>query len=142
MTDLAGTKTDVILHVRLGDMATNTTSRNYHGLISREYIKDGLEHFDIEVKSLTLVTEDKQELEREFPGLGKSVKRCIHSQDALLDFREIIQHKKIIISNSTFSWWAAWLSNTSIVAPKQWFESKILKKNPIDDLIPENWKLL
>lgn len=44
----------------------------------------------------------------------------------------------IIMSNSTFSWWAAYLSdlNTQVFAPSKWFKGK---KDP-DLLIPKRWK--
>ena len=44
---------------------------------------------------------------------------------------------EIMISNSTFSWWAAQIANenTKIYAPSKWFESE----NDPKDLIPEHW---
>ena len=50
-----------------------------------------------------------------------------------------------IIANSTFSWWGAWLNNNNnkrVVAPKRWFGEDKLKRDPITDLIPEDWLLL
>jgi hypothetical protein len=44
-----------------------------------------------------------------------------------------------IISNSSFSWWGAWLNNNKeaiIIAPKRWMN---LKELDYSGLIPENW---
>jgi hypothetical protein len=47
-----------------------------------------------------------------------------------------------IISNSSFSWWGAWMSNSKmVISPKKWFGEKIFNFK-IEDKIPEDWLLL
>ena len=44
-----------------------------------------------------------------------------------------------IISNSSYSWWGAWLGeheDSKIIAPKRWFNTKDLNDK---DIIPERW---
>jgi len=51
------------------------------------------------------------------------------------------QCKHFILSNSSFCWWAAWLSTNKdkvVIAPEKWFNSGIDTK----DLFPENWIIL
>ena len=45
-----------------------------------------------------------------------------------------------IISNSSFSWWGAWLNekeNKTVIGPKKWFGSEITHNT--GDVLPENW---
>lgn len=57
------------------------------------------------------------------------------------DFFMIMKCENHIISNSTFSWWAAWLSgNTSPVAPKQWFNGRYIKEINLDHFLPPSWR--
>ena len=55
------------------------------------------------------------------------------------DFQRMTKAKYHIIANSSFSWWAAWLSDAeAVVAPSQWFGIKKAKWET-KDLIPEDW---
>ena len=51
-----------------------------------------------------------------------------------------------IIANSTFSWWAAWLSDNKekvIVMPEKWYLSSKLNKKSIEiDIVPPDWKTI
>jgi hypothetical protein len=58
------------------------------------------------------------------------------------DFISLAECKEHIISNSTYSWWAAYLSNGNVVAPKEWFAGELAKRCTTKDLLPENWILI
>jgi len=51
----------------------------------------------------------------------------VHHFSIIDDFTIISKSKYLIISNSTFSWWAAWLNNSSsfIIAPKYWMRHNV-----------------
>lgn len=61
-----------------------------------------------------IVTDDEKEAHERFPN-DEVISRSME-----VDFTTMTQAKYLIISNSTFSWWAAWLSNAYVIAPKGW----------------------
>lgn len=47
-----------------------------------------------------------------------------------------------IISNSTYSWWGAWLNNApdkKVIVESPWFFPKLEIRTPSTDIIPEDW---
>jgi hypothetical protein len=66
----------------------------------------------------------------------------IHGQTCgteIQDFIALAECKEHIISNSTYSWWAAYLSGGKVVAPSEWFAGALAKRCSTKDLLPENW---
>ena len=47
----------------------------------------------------------------------------------------------MVMANSTFSWWGAWLSKAMTVAPLDWYDG-VLKDAPKDDLYHPSWILV
>jgi hypothetical protein len=50
--------------------------------------------------------------------------------------------KHNIISNSTFSWWGAWLNNNNskiVITPEHWFKGEFAHTYKTTDLLPDSW---
>lgn len=59
----------------------------------------------------------------------------------VIEFLEMTHCQHAIISNSTFSWWAAWLienKEKKVIAPAQWYLKPQMNEQT-NDLIPPSW---
>lgn len=63
---------------------------------------------------------------------GEKTNHTFSSNDEITDFQIIKNADIAIISNSSFSWWAAYLSekNNTVYAPKNWLGFRIGKEHP------------
>lgn len=82
-----------------------------------KYFEDGMN----EIKSINkdikflVITDDVDGAKEYFQGCE------VISNDMMVDFKLLYYSKYCIITNSTFSWWAAWLSDKTItIAPNNW----------------------
>lgn len=134
------------VHYRLGDYVTNPAANVLHGVSSPEYFaeivrdrsrRDGLDTW-------TLVSDDPtaaRELLRsaDLP-TGVTLTNCT-STDEWSDMRALASARVCAISNSSFSWWAAFVGatmhGTEIVAPRPWFDGS----TPDPPLLPDDWEV-
>lgn len=63
------------------------------------------------------------------------------SNSTIIDFYLLSNADYLVMANSTFSWWAAWLSRAVTIAPVKWYASD-LKDAPTKDLYCKNWILI
>jgi hypothetical protein len=121
--------TDLINLLSIDDdtCVINFRGEDYKGLphvyLPVQYYVDSINH----MKQLNpnmkfvIITNDVEEANRLFPDY---LAYHLGPKD---DFYIVSQARYVIIANSTFSWWAAWLNNNSrfTIAPKYWFRYNV-----------------
>lgn len=132
----------IVVHLRRGDYARLCTSV---GLLGVDYYYNGIRALinsglhkpvwifsDDEKSSSSLATQLEEK------GL-KNIKTGFELTDSET-LKLMSLGSGIVIANSTFSWWAAFLGNyeINVVAPKEWYKGLPDPK----ELIPEEWQVI
>ena len=128
-----GRKGLAAVHIRRGDYLTPATRAvmgelpmTYYGKATAALYEKGFHRFNIFSDDPAWVEANCQ--------WGVAMPRGV----ALADLRWMAGHGAFIIANSSFSWWAAWLSGSEhVVAPAQWFNPN----SGLDgrDVVPDRW---
>ena len=143
----------VSIHVRRGDYIPS--SKPYsdgitdyspdrhlkHPLMTVDYFQSAAARFQNAV--FLIFSDTNQDIEWCKENLNIKNAVYIHNED-LIDFKMMQFSDHNIISNSSFSWWAAWLNDNDrkqIISPKKgsWFGEFYSHYN-MNDLIPEDWE--
>jgi len=134
------------IHIRRGDYVTNLDANNTHGICNQEYFSKAIQYLvkqkKISEKTKVFIFSDdikwcKENLK--FLYETEFVNGDINCPELDMWLMSYCTHN--IISNSTFSWWGAWLntnSNKCVIAPKQWFKTL----HSSTDIVPKQWKRL
>lgn len=137
---MAGSNT-IVVHVRLGDYRTE---RNF-GIQNTEYFFAALEKLWATEKynSISLFSDEIDAATSYVPlELREKVRAYSPNQFNPAETLELMRYgDAYILSNSTFSWWAAQLSyakNPRIIVPEKWFRTA---SEPVN-LIPQSWERL
>jgi hypothetical protein len=129
-------KEPTALHIRRGDYCN---LQHVHPLCSMSYYRDAIK--EIGKKEHFLIFSDDIEWCKKY-----FKKQNFHFSDKNTDVEDlylISMCKNAIISNSTFSWWGAWLNKNEdkkVIAPKMWFSPNV--SHNTKDLIPNDWIII
>lgn len=133
-------KNSVCIHIRRGDFLLNTNSLyvsklSYYEKAINE-IKQRYENLEFYVFS-----DDIDDIKKNFVFFDKSVHLMEGNNPDYIELYLMAQCKHFIISNSTFSWWAANLSDYGkkmVVAPKVWY----CDHRDMSHLIRKEWVII
>ena len=103
------------------------------------YYEEALKQFDNDRTVIIFSDDPKWCYEQE---LFADDRFLVSDNDHLLDLCMMTLCSDFIIANSSFSWWGAWLSDSSnkkVIAPKKWFGPPLDQKNDTKDLYCSGW---
>lgn len=133
----------VSVHIRRTDY-TKPRFLEYHGLCPAEYYREAISLLREKYPDLTFYffSDDMDWVRREIDLREATYVSGEIARSHFEDFYLMSCCRHNIIANSSFSWWAAWLSQRlekTVIAPRRWFD-----QGPKDtgDLFPRDWILL
>jgi len=123
----------ISLHVRRGDYVNLS---NLYNILNVDYYKNSIDSVG-DYENCLVFADDIAWCKENF-----CFKNCFFVENEK-DYIEMFLMSKCdvnIISNSSFSWWGAWLNKKphKIIAPDKWFEKGYSHLSD-KDIIPENW---
>lgn len=135
----------ICIQVRRGDYVTTAAVAKMHQTTSLDYFKRAISLIKTRVENpvffifsddIEWCEENLDELKSKFFAEKELSQHGATTSDYL---QLMISCKHFIISNSTFAWWAAWLSSFKdkiIIAPQNWFNDR---KIITEDIYPAQW---
>ncbi len=136
------------VHIRIGDYAN--FPNHFTQLLNTGYYQDAIDlissKYDIDY--FLIFSNDIPACKKVFKGprfifCDSEQEKAQNNISTVTDFYLLSRCQEIIIGNSSYSWWAAYLNKQQkIIAPTgryDWFGPALKDINNTKDLIPENW---
>ncbi len=128
-------KRKAVIHVRRGDYVDSDLS------LPLSYYKKVIDIIGDTNVQYIFISDDPSYIEKEFDYM---VNKYISTNSEIIDLQFLINADICVLSNSSFSWWGAWLNNNKskqIFAPEFWLGFKEGKEYPtgIADHMDVNW---
>lgn len=135
----------VAIHVRRGDYVSNPSASKMHLVCDVDWYRKAWNTIRIEhPQARAVVFSDDPDWTRINLDLDGDIEFMPDRPDAepWVDLARMSQCQHFIISNSSFSWWAAWLGrdpHKRVIAPREWHNGRATADLGI---VPEEWTLL
>ena len=127
------TEQDVAMHIRRGDFLTNG-NENIFNKIELPYYLEELQTIseNVNIGKIYIFSDDFDAIAEDINTIKKQYKiELVEGQSVLEDFVMLQQFSNFVIGNSTFSWWAAILSDaTNVVVPKKPWKIEVENLSP------------
>lgn len=140
-----GKENSVAIHVRRGDYVSSPLYSKTIGALPFTYYENAIQFITEKIESpvFYIFSDDLNWCKENFKS-NTIVFNFVDDEHAgkyAANYLQIMTYcKHFIISNSTYSWWGAWLSknedNKIVIAPQRWFLDTSLNGN---DIVPNNW---
>lgn len=128
----------VSMHIRRGDYISDPLVTRSYGILSLQYYQDCLERLKQRIENFTVfVFSDDVNWVKSHIALSEKV-QLVEGTNAVEDLFLISCCNAHIVSNSTFSWWGAWLDarkDKIVFVPHPWFRRPVQNT----ELIPPDW---
>jgi hypothetical protein len=131
----------VVVHARRTDYLRNQHMIDIHGPLSSSYYKEAIRRMKEKVQDpIWLLTSDDNrywmEIENE---LDIHAPVILMNESDIHTFALLQQFQHMIISNSTFIWWCAWMADAKyVIAPSKWFGP--VGPHPYHDIYEDHWE--
>ena len=142
-------KDEIAVHMRYGDYAKNITTKQTHGLTATSYYVHAVQLLlksEKNYKKIVIYSDESEHALAEFTeAFGKFEIPVVASEfsSEYDDLREMASSSGIVISNSSFSWWAGWIGSncigSTVIAPFPWLANPTAYD---EKLIPSNWVVI
>ncbi len=139
---------DLAVHIRFGDYLTSPETKKFHGLTAMSYYVNAVNHlrsidsFD----RVVIYSDDPSKAYSDFTQAfgSREIPVVLSARSGEIEeLTSMSSSKGLVISNSTFSWWAAWigtqLHDCNVVAPRPWFATPSAAD---DNLLSKRWTVL
>lgn len=129
------TSESVAIHIRRGDYLNN----NIYDALDNDYYDKAISRmYSIYSKPTFIIfSNDIPYCKNKYDNINAEFVDWNMGESSWVDMYLMTLCKGVVIPNSTFSWWGAWLNKNdgkTVIAPYQWF-----RDIPAEDIAPDSW---